>query len=80
MTRPRQVEARLYLDYALGLLQSQHINGATADWAALRRRPRPIADTATAVTPEQTYPAIRAVIKALGEAPRIPDDAERPRR
>lgn len=58
-------QARLYLDYALGLLQAQHINGATADWTALRTQA--YADTAAATTPEETYPAIRAVIKALGE-------------
>jgi len=58
-------QVRLYLDFALGLLQSQHINGATADWTALRAQA--YADTASATTPEQTYPAIRSVIKALGE-------------
>ncbi|PIB96023.1 S41 family peptidase [Caulobacter sp. X] len=58
-------QVRLYLESALGLLQSQHINGATADWPALRAKA--YADTASATTPEQTYPAIREVIRALGE-------------
>jgi Peptidase family S41 len=62
---PPAAQVRLYLDSALGLLQSQHINGATADWPALRAKA--YADTASASTPEQTYPAIRAVIRALGE-------------
>lgn len=58
-------QVRLYLDAALGLLQSQHINGETADWPALRAKA--YADTASATTPEETYPAIREVIRALGE-------------
>ncbi len=58
-------QIRVYLDYALGLLEALHINGAAADWPALRAQA--YADSAAATTPEHTYPAIRAVIKALGE-------------
>jgi carboxyl-terminal processing protease len=57
--------AKTYLDEALDRLEREHINSAKVDWKVLRAE----ADLAAAgaVTPAQTYSAIRGAIAALGE-------------
>lgn len=57
--------AKAYLDQALDLLQREHINTAKADWPRLRAEAE--LNAAGAQTPGQTYGAIQATIRALGE-------------
>lgn len=58
-------EAKAYLDRALKLLATHHINGADADWPSITAQAYGAAAGAT--QPGHTYPAIQLVIKALGE-------------
>jgi len=58
-------EAKAYLDQALKLMEERHINSGSADWPALREKA--YAAAAGAITPAETYAAIRMTIKALGE-------------
>lgn len=58
-------EAEAYLDQAITLLETRHINSAQADWERLRAE----AETAIeeARTPADTYPAIHRLLAELGE-------------
>lgn len=58
-------EAEAYLDQAITLLETRHINSAEADWERLRAE----AETAIeeARTPADTYPAIHRLLAELGE-------------
>jgi hypothetical protein len=58
-------EARAYLDHAIALFRQQHINSAKTDWPALTAKA--YAAAAGAKTTGDTYPAIRLIIKELGE-------------
>jgi C-terminal processing protease CtpA/Prc len=58
-------EAKTYLDHAIALFQQQHINASKMDWRALTAKAYEAA--AGAKTTADTYPAIRLVIKELGE-------------
>lgn len=57
-------QARAYLDTALGLLRRYSMESPAADWPRLRAEAHRTA--ANARTPADTYPAIRQVIRALG--------------
>jgi hypothetical protein len=73
--------AKAYLEEALDRLEREHINSAKVDWKALRAEADLAAASAT--TPAQTYPAIRAAITTLGERQRSslrPTRAPRPAR
>lgn len=58
-------EAKAYLDRAIALLREQHINAAKMDWQALTAKA--YAAAGGAQTTADSYPAIRLVIKELGE-------------
>src|SRR5205823_6162975 len=58
-------EAKAYLDHAIALFRQQHINASKMDWGALTAKA--YAAAAGAKTTAETYPAIRLVIKELGE-------------
>src|SRR5437763_7057929 len=58
-------EAKAYLDHAIALFQQQHINASKMNWPALTAKA--YAAAAGANTTADTYPAIRLVIKELGE-------------
>lgn len=54
-----------YLDHALHLLRTKHINRAAADWPAIEATAR--SRIRDAKTPADTYPAIREVLERLGK-------------
>jgi C-terminal processing protease CtpA/Prc len=57
--------ARAYLDAALDIMQANSLHRARIEWPGLRARAY---DTAgTAQTPAETYPAIRAALRDLGD-------------
>jgi peptidase S41-like protein len=58
-------EAKAYLDRAIALFREQHINSAKADWPTLTHDA--YAAAAGSRTTADTYPAIRLIIKELGE-------------
>lgn len=58
-------EARAYLDAALDIMQANSINRARIDWPAFRARA--IESAGAAHGPPQTYPAIQAALRALGD-------------
>jgi C-terminal processing protease CtpA/Prc len=62
---PMSPEAKAYLDKAIALFREQHINSAKMDWPALTQKA--YAAAAGAKTTADTYPAIRLIIKELGE-------------
>ena len=62
---PPSKEAQAYLDEAIRLIRTIHIDSAHADWDRIAADAR--ADIAGAKTPRDTYPAIRGVLGALGE-------------
>src|SRR5581483_1404382 len=62
---PPSPEAKAYLDKAIALFREQHINSAKMDWPALTEKA--YAAAAGAKTSADTYPAIRLIIKELGE-------------
>ena len=62
---PISPEAKEYLDRAIALFREQHINSAKMDWPALTQKA--YAAAAGARTTADTYPAIRLIIKELGE-------------
>jgi C-terminal processing protease CtpA/Prc len=62
---PQSPEAKAYLDRAITLFREQHINSAKMDWPELTQKA--YAAAAGATTTAGTYPAIRLIIKELGE-------------
>jgi len=58
-------EPRAYLDRAIALFRQFHINSKKMDWPVLWAKAH--AAAADARTPADTYPAIRLIIKELGE-------------
>ena len=62
---PMSPEAQAYLDTAIALFREQHINSSKMDWQALTQKA--YAAAAGAKTSGDTYPAIRLIIKELGE-------------
>lgn len=64
-----------YLDHALHLLRTKHINRAKADWPTIEARAR--ARIRDAKTPADTYPAIREVLERLGEKHSVLVEARR---
>lgn len=62
---PPSPEAKAYLDQAIALFREQHINSAKMDWPALTKKA--YAAAAGAKSTADTYPAIRLIIKELGE-------------
>jgi carboxyl-terminal processing protease len=58
-------EARAYLDQALDLMQQHSINRAQIDWTRLRRAAHTL--VANALTPADTYPAIKGALSSLGD-------------
>jgi hypothetical protein len=68
--------ANAYLDRALDILQSKHINKYKVDWLTLRAHAH--AAAAHAQTPADTYQAIRVAIGDLGEKHTVflPPDAD----
>lgn len=76
---PRDPKAAAYLDNALSLLRTKHINRANVDWPGIEATAR--TQIRDARTTADTYPAIRAVLDTLGEKhsflaePRLPTDA-----
>jgi hypothetical protein len=62
---PPSAEAAAYLHSALQLLRKHHVNRAKADWVKIERDARE--EIGGAVTPADTYAAIRGVLGALGE-------------
>lgn len=73
---PLSSDAKAYLDRAIALFREGHINSAKMDWPALTREA--YAAAAGAKTTADTYPAIRLIIKELGEKHTLfiePDEA-----
>jgi C-terminal processing protease CtpA/Prc len=62
---PMSSQAKSYLDQAISLFRAEHINSSKMDWPALNRDA--YAAAANAQTTADTYPAIRFIIKKLGE-------------
>jgi len=62
--KPPTPKALAYLDQAIAILRSHHINSAKANWPSLISTAH--AEIAGAKTPADTYPAIRDLIAALG--------------
>jgi hypothetical protein len=63
--KPASAQALAYLDQAIAILRSHHINSAKADWPRLISEAR--AEIAGAKTPADTYSAIHDLIGELGE-------------
>lgn len=59
------IAPQAYLEEALTVLETQHINRGKADWDSLKKEARKRARNAA--TTAETYPAITYVIEALGE-------------
>ena len=69
--------AKSYIDEAIALFRKSHINAAKADWSALTAKAYAAANGAK--TTSDTYPAIRLIIKELGEKHTVfydPDEAK----
>jgi C-terminal processing protease CtpA/Prc len=62
---PMSPDAKAYLDRAIALFREQHINSSRMDWPALTQKA--YAAAGGAKTSADTYPAIRLIIKELGE-------------
>src|SRR5688572_5316523 len=58
-------EAAAYLDRAIGLIRQHHKDSPSADWERIAGQAHD--DIATAITPDDTYPAIWQILRALGE-------------
>jgi carboxyl-terminal processing protease len=58
-------EAAAYLDRAVDLIRQHHKDSPSADWDQIASQARD--DIATAITPDDTYPAIWQILRALGE-------------
>lgn len=58
-------DAKAYLDRAIALFRENHIDSSKMDWQALTQKA--YAAAAGAKTSADTYPAIRLIIKELGE-------------
>ena len=64
-SQPAEMSPETYLNDALKVLETRHVNRAEADWAALKAEARNRARGAKTIG--DTYPAIEYVIDALGE-------------
>lgn len=57
--------AQAYLDVAIGVIRAEALNAERVDWEELKPKLEALADGA--VTPADTYPAIRAALAALND-------------
>lgn len=74
---PMSPAAKAYLDQAITLFREAHINSAEMNWPALTEKAYTAASGAQSTA--DTYPAIRLIIKALGEKHTVflePDQAK----
>jgi hypothetical protein len=62
---PLSPAARAYLDRAITIIRTHHMDAASRDWAAIEARA--YRHAAGAATARDTYPAIRGVLSAMGD-------------
>jgi hypothetical protein len=61
------VNAELYLNFALDIMEANSIRKYEIDWESFRAQARTDAENAAAVDPADTYPAIEAALERIGD-------------